>query len=163
MEHLRYEETATGYTLPDFPQGLDESVPLDFSTPYGCAKGAADHCVRDWRRVYGLKIVVFRHSSIFGGGNPARRRSHPGVLLQMSHCKPVSENPSLRRRFSCRFSLVREVKSVVSRSRIPRHASYVRTDEHVKPAFDLPSGYRDPCLRPSFPRNPFSPALRTAL
>ena len=30
-------------------------------------KGAADQYVRDWARVYGLKTVVFRHSSIFGG------------------------------------------------------------------------------------------------
>ncbi len=67
LEHLHYGETETRYTLPDFPNGLDESLPLDFSTPYGCSKGAADQYVRDWARVYGLKTVVFRHSSIFGG------------------------------------------------------------------------------------------------
>jgi len=67
LEHLRYEETPTRFTLPDYPDGLDESLPLDFSTPYGCSKGAADQYVRDWSRVYGLKTVVFRHSSIFGG------------------------------------------------------------------------------------------------
>lgn len=67
LEHLKYSETDTRYTLPDYPNGLDESLPLDFSTPYGCSKGAADQYVRDWSRVYGLKTVVFRHSSIFGG------------------------------------------------------------------------------------------------
>ena len=67
LEWLRYEETATRYCLPDHPKGLDESLGLDFSTPYGCSKGAADQYVRDWARVYGLKTVVFRHSSIFGG------------------------------------------------------------------------------------------------
>lgn len=67
LKHLCYEETETRYTLPDFPEGLDESLPLDFSTPYGCSKGAADQYVRDWSRVYGLKTVVFRHSSIYGG------------------------------------------------------------------------------------------------
>ena len=67
LEGLRYEETATRYCLPDHPDGLDESLSLDFSTPYGCSKGAADQYVRDWARVYGLKTVVFRHSSIFGG------------------------------------------------------------------------------------------------
>ncbi len=67
LEHLRYEELETRYNLPDFPDGLDESIPLDFSTPYGCSKGAADQYVRDWSRVYGLKTVVFRHSSIYGG------------------------------------------------------------------------------------------------
>jgi len=67
LEWLRYEETATRYLLPDHSEGLDESLGLDFSTPYGCSKGAADQYVRDWARVYGLKTVVFRHSSIFGG------------------------------------------------------------------------------------------------
>jgi CDP-paratose 2-epimerase len=67
LEWLRYEETATRYLLSDYPDGLDESLSLDFSTPYGCSKGAADQYVRDWARMYGLKTVVFRHSSIFGG------------------------------------------------------------------------------------------------
>lgn len=67
LEHLHYVEADTRYTLPDYPNGLDESLPLDFSTPYGCSKGAADQYVRDWSRVYGLKTVVFRHSSIYGG------------------------------------------------------------------------------------------------
>ena len=67
LENLRYEETETRYTIPDFPNGFDESLPLDFSTPYGCSKGAADQYVRDWNRVFGLKTVVFRHSSIYGG------------------------------------------------------------------------------------------------
>jgi CDP-paratose 2-epimerase len=67
LEWMRYEETATRYCLPDYPNGLDEALALDFSTPYGCSKGAADQYVRDWARVYGLKTVVFRHSSIYGG------------------------------------------------------------------------------------------------
>jgi CDP-paratose 2-epimerase len=67
LEHLRYEELESRYNLPDYPNGLDESLPLDFSTPYGCSKGGADQYVRDWARVYGLKTVVFRHSSIYGG------------------------------------------------------------------------------------------------
>lgn len=32
-----------------------------------------------------------------------------------------------------------------------------RTSGHEKFAFDLPSGCRVPCLRPSHPRNPFLP------
>lgn len=67
LEWIKTEETDTRYRLPDYPEGLDEAVPLDFSTPYGCSKGAADQYVRDWARVYGLKTVVFRHSSIYGG------------------------------------------------------------------------------------------------
>ena len=67
LEWLSYIETEKRYKLKDYPIGLDENIPLDFSTPYGCSKGSADQYVRDWSRVYGLKTVVFRHSSIYGG------------------------------------------------------------------------------------------------
>lgn len=67
LQWLRYSEEPTRYSLPEHPGGLDEMLPLDFSTPYGCSKGAADQYVRDWHRVFGLKTVVFRHSSIYGG------------------------------------------------------------------------------------------------
>ena len=67
LEYLQYSENSSRYLLKDYPYGLDESIKLDFSTPYGCSKGAADQYVRDWGRVYGLKTVVFRHSSIYGG------------------------------------------------------------------------------------------------
>jgi len=67
LEHIRIIETATRYKLPDFPNGLDEKIPLDFASPYGCSKGSADQYVHDWHRNFGLKTVVFRHSSIYGG------------------------------------------------------------------------------------------------
>jgi CDP-paratose 2-epimerase len=67
LEWINIEETETRYKLPAYPDGIDEAVSLDFSTPYGCSKGSADQYVRDWARVYGLKTVVFRHSSIYGG------------------------------------------------------------------------------------------------
>ena len=67
LEHLHYEATETRNTIPEYPNGLSETIPLDFASPYGCSKGAADQYVRDWNRNYGLKTVVFRHSSIYGG------------------------------------------------------------------------------------------------
>jgi len=67
LEWIRTEEEETRFVMPDYPQGLNETIPLDFSTPYGCSKGSADQYVRDWARVYGLNTVVFRHSSIYGG------------------------------------------------------------------------------------------------
>jgi CDP-paratose 2-epimerase len=39
---------------------------LDFHSPYGCSKGAADQYVRDYHRIYGLNTVVFRQSCIYG-------------------------------------------------------------------------------------------------
>ena len=67
IKHIRLEETATRYIAADFPEGFAPSFPLDFSSPYGCSKGAADQYVRDWHRNFGLNTIVFRHSSIYGG------------------------------------------------------------------------------------------------
>jgi CDP-paratose 2-epimerase len=57
---------ATRYVLPDYPHGVSEARPLDFHSPYGCSKGAADQYVRDYARIYGLRTVVFRQSCIYG-------------------------------------------------------------------------------------------------
>jgi len=54
----RYEYAESG--------GISESQPLDFHSPYGCSKGAADQYVRDYARIYGLPTVVFRMSCIAG-------------------------------------------------------------------------------------------------
>jgi CDP-paratose 2-epimerase len=64
---VKLREDALRYTTPEWPEGLDEAVPLDFQTPYGCSKGAADQYMLDYARVFGLNTVVFRHSTVFGG------------------------------------------------------------------------------------------------
>jgi CDP-paratose 2-epimerase len=46
--------------------GIDESRPLDFHTPYGCSKGAADQYVLDYARSYGIPAAVLRMSCIYG-------------------------------------------------------------------------------------------------
>ncbi|MDB4988509.1 MAG: CDP-paratose 2-epimerase [Myxococcaceae bacterium] len=46
--------------------GVSEARPLDFHSPYGCSKGAADQYVVDYARSYGLPNVVFRMSCIYG-------------------------------------------------------------------------------------------------
>lgn len=67
LEQYSYLEMETRYVCQDKPLGFDESTPLDFQSPYGCSKGAADQFVLDYARIYGLKTVVFRHSSMYGG------------------------------------------------------------------------------------------------
>ncbi len=67
LEYLDYSESATRYETPKFPKGFDETLNLDFRSPYGCSKGTADQYMLDYHRIFGLKTVVFRHSSIFGG------------------------------------------------------------------------------------------------
>lgn len=49
-----------------FSAGVSEDAPLDFYSPYGCSKGAADQYVRDYARVFGLKTAVLRMSCIYG-------------------------------------------------------------------------------------------------
>jgi CDP-paratose 2-epimerase len=55
-KRYRYVQTA----------GISESQPLDFHSPYGCSKGAADQYVRDYARIYNVPTVVFRMSCIAG-------------------------------------------------------------------------------------------------
>ncbi|MEX0653127.1 MAG: SDR family NAD(P)-dependent oxidoreductase [Phycisphaeraceae bacterium] len=45
--------------------GIDEQR-LDFQSPYGCSKGAADQYVLDYARSFNLPCVVFRMSCIYG-------------------------------------------------------------------------------------------------
>lgn len=67
LEQFEYRETETRYECIDKPNGFDESVNLDFHSPYGTSKGSADQYMLDFARIYGLKTAVFRHSSMFGG------------------------------------------------------------------------------------------------
>ncbi len=46
--------------------GIPETQSLDFHSPYGCSKGAADQYVIDYARIYGLKTLVLRQSCIYG-------------------------------------------------------------------------------------------------
>lgn len=50
----------------DSLEGIGEEQPLDFHSPYGCSKGAADQYVRDYARIYGLRTIVLRQSCIYG-------------------------------------------------------------------------------------------------
>ena len=67
LEQFQYRETDTRYVCVDQPEGFDEQTPLDFHSPYGCSKGSADQYLRDYHRIFALKTVVFRHSSMYGG------------------------------------------------------------------------------------------------
>lgn len=66
MEDVRVVEEATEYCYADYPQGIPESMPLDFHSPYGCSKGSGDQYVRDYHRIYEIPSVVFRQSCIYG-------------------------------------------------------------------------------------------------
>ncbi|MCX7738947.1 MAG: NAD-dependent epimerase/dehydratase family protein [Hydrogenothermaceae bacterium] len=67
LNWVKYVELDRRYIALDFPNGFPESIPIDFHSPYGCSKGAADQYMLDFYRIYGTRTVVFRHSSMFGG------------------------------------------------------------------------------------------------
>ncbi|MEO3435197.1 NAD-dependent epimerase/dehydratase family protein [Inquilinus sp. CAU 1745] len=63
------EETGGAYRPadPDLrAHGIGENWPLDFHTPYGCSKGAADQYVLDYVRSFGIPAAVLRMSCIYG-------------------------------------------------------------------------------------------------
>jgi CDP-paratose 2-epimerase len=66
MEDVVVVESSSGYEYRDYPNGISETYPLDFHSPYGCSKGAGDQYVRDYARIYDLPTVVFRQSCIYG-------------------------------------------------------------------------------------------------
>jgi CDP-paratose 2-epimerase len=47
-------------------RGVNEHRPLDFHTPYGCSKGAADQYVLDYARSFDVPTCVLRMSCIYG-------------------------------------------------------------------------------------------------
>lgn len=71
FEDLTFVEKESRYECLEYPKGFDESLPLNFHSPYGCSKGAADQYLLDFNRIYGTKTVVFRHSSMYGGNQHA--------------------------------------------------------------------------------------------
>ena len=66
---LTFELGADGYAPTDRAiraHGISETWPLDFHTPYGCSKGAADQYVLDYARSFGVPAAVLRMSCIYG-------------------------------------------------------------------------------------------------
>lgn len=66
LSNLEILEKQSRYDYANLPFGVSEQQNLDFYSPYGCSKGAADQYVRDYARIYGLNTIVFRQSCIYG-------------------------------------------------------------------------------------------------
>jgi len=66
MEDIKVVEEKTRYSYADLTYGIGEDRQLDFHSPYGCSKGAAEQYIHDYGRIYGLDTVVFRQSCIYG-------------------------------------------------------------------------------------------------
>ena len=66
MTRLGVVEDRGRYAYQSLPGGVSEEQNLDFHSPYGCSKGAADQYMIDYHRIYGLHSIVFRQSCIYG-------------------------------------------------------------------------------------------------
>jgi CDP-paratose 2-epimerase len=68
LSDLELEKSGTRYQPLDaaLRTGIAEDRRLDFHSPYGCSKGAADQYVLDYARTFGLPAAVFRMSCIYG-------------------------------------------------------------------------------------------------
>ena len=69
LEDLRMLESDDRYVPADArirENGIDETRPLDFCTPYGCSKGVADQYVLDYAKSYDIPSAVLRMSCIYG-------------------------------------------------------------------------------------------------
>ncbi len=68
LDDIRLDVNGSAY-LPleeEHASGIGPERPLDFESPYGCSKGAADEYILDYSRIFGLSTVVFRMSCIYG-------------------------------------------------------------------------------------------------
>ena len=66
LEQFNYEETDTRYICKEYNNGFPENINLEFHSPYGCSKGAADQYIIDFHRIFNINTTVFRHSSMYG-------------------------------------------------------------------------------------------------
>jgi len=66
LEDLEVQQLEQRYELPALPDGVPETRPVDFHSPYGCSKGAADLYAIDYARIYGIPAVSLRQSCIYG-------------------------------------------------------------------------------------------------
>jgi CDP-paratose 2-epimerase len=71
FEYLTFDESETRYVCREYPNGFPETISLDFHSPYGCSKGTADQYLLDYHRIFDLKTIVFRHSSMYGSNQHA--------------------------------------------------------------------------------------------
>lgn len=69
LADLAFDRVGDAYVPADAEvraHGIGETRALDFHTPYGCSKGAADQYVLDYARSFGVPTAVLRMSCIYG-------------------------------------------------------------------------------------------------
>jgi CDP-paratose 2-epimerase len=92
LDDLEVVSNDPRYELPTLPNGVPETRAVDFHSPYGCSKGAADLYAIDYARIYGIPTVVFRQSCIYGpwqyGNEDQGWMAH--FLIRALHGEPIT-------------------------------------------------------------------------
>jgi CDP-paratose 2-epimerase len=109
LEWIEYLEDDRRYTPKNFYNGFGEDLPINFQSPYGCSKGAADQYLSDYSRIYGIKTVVLRHSSMYGGRQfPTNDQGWIGWFCQ----KAINQKRGLQDKFSI-FGNGKQVRDIL--------------------------------------------------
>jgi CDP-paratose 2-epimerase len=66
MDNVEVVEKPSRYEYRDLFEGVSETQTLDFDSPYSLSKGMADQYVCQYNRIFGLRTVVFRQSTVYG-------------------------------------------------------------------------------------------------
>jgi len=69
LDDVKLTEKNTRYQPEDLAvrtDGISETRPVEFHSPYGCSKGTAEQYVLDYARTFNLPAAVFRMSCIYG-------------------------------------------------------------------------------------------------
>lgn len=66
LDDVELVETEKRYDFKENIVGVDETARLDFYSPYGCSKGAAEQYILDYGRIYNIKSTTLRQSCIYG-------------------------------------------------------------------------------------------------
>jgi CDP-paratose 2-epimerase len=66
LNYIDCLETTKRYTTPNNKYGFNESLQLDFHGPYGCSKGTQDQYFIDYNRIFGIRTVSLRQSTVYG-------------------------------------------------------------------------------------------------
>jgi CDP-paratose 2-epimerase len=98
MEDIKVVEKNGRYQYRDLPQGIPEGRLLDFHSPYGCSKGAADQYVLDYARSFGLPAAVLLGRSLrrqrLGAGVRTQADPRPGRRRPPAHAGRGGRLPS---------------------------------------------------------------------
>lgn len=66
LSEFELNELDTRFVPKKFKTSFDENTQLNFHGPYGCSKGSIDQYLIDYARIYGMRTISFRQSTIYG-------------------------------------------------------------------------------------------------